>query len=110
MSGAFAGPSHQRDLLKAAFHHPLEIVAQKTVNGKNVVCSLMIGHKHIACVGVDQLAPAHLHTHQSEPAHNPGPYLGRIVAPPATSERNASCGCYHGRDYGDRRHQRQHDQ
>ena len=31
-----------RDLLKAAFHHPLEIVAQKTVNGKNVVCSFSL--------------------------------------------------------------------
>ena len=65
----------------ALAHHPLEIVAQETVDREDVIGSLMVGDKHITCLVVNEFATLDAHAHQVYPAPHPGPPLSWVITP-----------------------------
>ena len=72
--------AHQRYLLKAFLHHPTEIMTQISVDGKDVVCSLMVCHEHIRCRRVDVFPSAHFNLYPAEQTEDPCPYPSGPIA------------------------------
>ena len=73
--------ANKRDVSDALAHHPLEIVPQETINGENVIGTLVVGDKHITCLVVNELSSHNLNPHQMYPAPDARPPLGREVTP-----------------------------
>lgn len=105
MSCHVARPAHEREVVQALAHHPLEIVAQVAVDGENVVGTLMVGNEDVGAVVVDEIAVLYLDAHAKEEAHGPCPPLGWEVAPIVAVEEAANDGDYAG-DNGENQHDR----
>ena len=80
------------DVGDALAHHPLEVVSQETVDGKDVIGTLMVGDKHVARLVVNELAPHYLDAYQMNPAPHACPPLGGEVTPIVLVEKTANNG------------------
>ena len=90
--------AHQGYLGQSLAHHPLEVVAQVTVNRKDVIGSLVVGDKHIARFVVNEFASDYSHTNHMQPAPQPCPPLGRVVSPVVLIEQAANDGDHRSDD------------
>jgi hypothetical protein len=95
-----ARPSHERKVVKTFAHHPLEVVTQISINGKNIISTLMVGNKNVSTISVDEVAVFNFHSHPKEEAHGPTPPLCRIVSPVVAVESTPNDGDY-ASDNGD---------
>ena len=105
MSCHVARPAHEREVVQALAHHPLEVVAQVAIDGEYVVGALMVSDKDVSAVAVDEIAVLYLNPHSKKEAHGPCPPLGWEVAPIVAVEEAANDGDYAG-DNGENQHDR----
>ena len=64
MSCHAASSANDGNVGDALAHHPFEVMSQETVNGKDIIGSLMVSDKHVACLVVNVFAALDFDTHQ----------------------------------------------
>ena len=79
-----ACPPHKREVVQAFAHHPLEVVPQVSVNGKNIEGPLMVGDEDVGTVAFYEFAVLNFYFHSKEEAHGSCPPLRGIVSPVVT--------------------------
>lgn len=82
MPGGGAGYTDNGELAEPDFHHPLEVMVEKAVDGEDVVSALMVGDENVGCFRVDIFPSLDFHAHECEP----GAELRPDVRGPVTEE------------------------
>ena len=98
--------ANQRITAQLAFHHPLEIAIQETVNQKDVERPLMVAHKDIGLPFLQILTPFNLDGKQQNLDDKPSPVFTGIITPEMTVAQRTS---YHHRqrcEDGGKKHER----
>lgn len=95
---AYSQAAEEGHLAQRLLHHPLEVAVEETVDEEDVECSLVVGHKDIALLGVEILASLNVYGQEKEVAGDARPYLPGIVAPEVSVAQSASYDGHGGRD------------
>lgn len=64
LSRHLASCAHEWDVDERTTHHPAEVMPQIARQRENIVCALVVCHKHVGFVFVDILASFHLHVNE----------------------------------------------
>lgn len=80
----FASVAHEGYASQRSFHHPAEIVVEKSGNREYIVGALMVGNENVGGVRVNILSTTDLDFHYGEDAENAGPYNLRPISTYAT--------------------------
>lgn len=73
LSRHLASCAHKRDVDKRASHHPAEVMPQIARQGENIVCALVVCHKHVGFVLVNVFASFHFHIDEKQPTEASAP-------------------------------------
>ena len=65
--------AHEWDVDERTTHHPAEVMPQIARQGENIVCPLVVCHKHVGFVFVDVFASFHFHIDEKKPAEDSAP-------------------------------------
>ena len=84
LMGIFTSRTDKRYLADAAFHHPLEVAVEETIDEKDVEGSLVIGYEDIGLPRFEMFPAFHLDWQQKQANRKLTPPLAGIVAPEMT--------------------------
>ena len=90
MVGSLASLAYKGHIAQLAFHHPLEVAAEETVDKEDVERSLMVGYEDIRLSFGKIFTTFHLHRQQKHTHDNPCPPLAGIVPPEVSVAKGAT--------------------
>ena len=106
VAGSTTCSTDKRNFFNLFLHYPHKSAANVTVNRKNIVNALMIGHKNVRFLFVVQVASHNAYAHKRQPTQQTRPHNGRVVAPLGTFAKwrykNCCDGCQNGDNQADR--------
>ena len=100
MPGEAASDAHERNTFEGFFHHPTEVVPEVSVNGKNVVCSLVVGDEDVTLTRLEMLATFNVNGEEQNSQHHLRPDSPGIVAKDVGVDEAAEDGDERSQDGG----------
>ena len=90
VTGFIASVSDKGNFAERHFHHPFEIVSEPSVDCKDVVSALMVGHEDIRGAFRNIFVSFDRNGDERQPCHEAGPDDCRIVSPEPAAEENGA--------------------
>ena len=101
MVGGLAGYADKGHLAQLAFHHPLEVASQESIDQEDIEGSLVVAHKDIRLPSDQVFAPLDLDWQEQDAHDKPCPPFAGIIAPEVSATDRASDDHGQSREDGD---------